>query len=441
MPSCHEVKIEMNYQEAVDYINEVPKFTQKASVEHTQILLKYLGNPEEGLKIIHVAGTNGKGSTCAYLNAMLMEGGYHVGLFTSPHLVSINERIMLDNVPVSDEVFLNAFLKAKEAWERAAKEENLDHPSYFELTFLLAMLIYKEAKVDYVVMETGLGGRLDATNAVREPIACAIASISRDHTEQLGDTITLIAKEKAGIIKKGIPCVYDASNPEAAVVMADTCKEVGAPGYGISPEMIVPVKTDLSGNVFEYTWPGEETRTLTVHSVGSYQMMNAALAFQTMQVLREMTGLADDVLLKGLEHTFWPGRMETLEEGVIVDGAHNEDGVARFTETVNALRGDRKVTLLFSAMADKHYKDMIRTLALEVKPDLVITTKVPGYRGEKADALAQRFIDNGLTNVMAVEDLPEAFETAKKMRDGGLLFIVGSLYLAGEIKCLTMKKN
>ncbi|MBR3275083.1 MAG: bifunctional folylpolyglutamate synthase/dihydrofolate synthase [Eubacterium sp.] len=431
----------MNYQEAVDYINEVPKFTQKASVEHTQILLKYLGNPEEGLKIIHIAGTNGKGSTCAYLNAMLMEGGFHVGLFTSPHLVSINERIMLDNVPVSDEVFLDAFLKAKEAWERAAEQENLDHPSYFELTFLLAMIIYKEAGVDYVVMETGLGGRLDATNSVKAPIACAIASISRDHTEQLGDTITQIAKEKAGIIKKGIPCIYDASNPEAAAVMADTCEDVGAPGYGITPEMISPVRTDLSGNVFDFTWPGEETRRLTVHSVGSYQMMNAALAFQTMRVLKDETGLSEEAMAEGLANTFWPGRMETLEEGVIVDGAHNEDGVARFTETVNSLRGDRKVTLLFSAMADKHYKDMIRTLSVDVRPDLVITTKVPGYRGEKADAMAALFRENGLENVIAIEDLPEAFETARKMRGDGLLFIVGSLYLAGEIKCLTMKKN
>jgi dihydrofolate synthase/folylpolyglutamate synthase len=124
-----------------------------------------------------------------------------------------------------------------------------------------------------------------------------------------------------------------------------------------------------------------------------------------------------------------------------VDGAHNEDGVARFTETVNSLRGDRKVTLLFSAMADKHYKDMIRTLSVDVKPDLVITTKVPGYRGEKADAMAALFRENGLENVIAIEDLPEAFETARKMRGDGLLFIVGSLYLAGEIKCLTMKKN
>ena len=170
--------------------------------EHTRELLSRLGNPQEGIKIIHVAGTNGKGSVCAYLNAMLLAGGKKTGLFTSPHLVRINERFQINGEDVSDEQFLDAFLKV----EKAAKEyeaEGEGHPSYFETLFLMGMLIFKEAGVEYLVMETGLGGRLDATNVVEKPLACIITSISRDHTEYLGDTLEAIAGEKAGIIKAG----------------------------------------------------------------------------------------------------------------------------------------------------------------------------------------------------------------------------------------------
>ena len=175
----------MNYTEAVDYIETIPKFTVKHPPEHTRELLSRLGNPQEGIKIIHVAGTNGKGSVCAYLNAMLLAGGKKTGLFTSPHLVRINERFQINGEDVSDEQFLDAFLKV----EKAAKEyeaEGEGHPSYFETLFLMGMLIFKEAGVEYLVMETGLGGRLDATNVVEKPLACIITSISRDHTEYLG---------------------------------------------------------------------------------------------------------------------------------------------------------------------------------------------------------------------------------------------------------------
>ena len=170
----------MNYTEAVDYIETIPKFTVKHPPEHTRELLSRLGNPQEGIKIIHVAGTNGKGSVCAYLNAMLLAGGKKTGLFTSPHLVRINERFQINGEDVSDEQFLDAFLKV----EKAAKEyeaEGEGHPSYFETLFLMGMLIFKEAGVEYLVMETGLGGRLDATNVVEKPLACIITSISRDH--------------------------------------------------------------------------------------------------------------------------------------------------------------------------------------------------------------------------------------------------------------------
>ena len=194
--------------------------------EHTRELLSRLGNPQEGIKIIHVAGTNGKGSVCAYLNAMLLAGGKKTGLFTSPHLVRINERFQINGEDVSDEQFLDAFLKV----EKAAKEyeaEGEGHPSYFETLFLMGMLIFKEAGVEYLVMETGLGGRLDATNAIDNPALAIITSISLDHTAILGDTIRKIAVEKAGIIKPKVPVFFDGSNKEAAEVIRTKGEELG----------------------------------------------------------------------------------------------------------------------------------------------------------------------------------------------------------------------
>ena len=198
----------MNYEEAVSYIDNIPKFTTKHPLEHTRMLMERLGNPSTGRKIIHVAGTNGKGSVCSYLDSMLRCGGKSVGLFTSPHLIRINARYIINGQNISDEAFLSAFEKVMEMVRRFVREGG-DHPSYFELLFLMGMVIFDEADVEYIVLETGLGGRLDATNVVPHPLACIITSISRDHTEYLGETIPEIAGEKAGIIKPGVPVIYD----------------------------------------------------------------------------------------------------------------------------------------------------------------------------------------------------------------------------------------
>ena len=206
------------YEKAAAYIEEIPKFTTKNKLEHTRKCLDMLGSPDKNRKIIHVAGTNGKGSVCAFLSTMLEEGGYRCGLFTSPHLMKINERFQINEQMVSDEKFLEAFLKVKELSDRLVEQGDY-HPTYFEFLFLMGMLIFEDEDVDIVVLETGLGGRLDATNSILNPLACVITSISLDHVEYLGDTIDKIAGEKAGIIKKGVPVIFDANNETAAAVI------------------------------------------------------------------------------------------------------------------------------------------------------------------------------------------------------------------------------
>ena len=203
----------MNYTEAVEYILNVPKFTTKNKPEHTVELLKRLGHPECGMKVIHVAGTNGKGSVCAFLSEMLTLAGKKTALFTSPHLVRINERFQINNVPISDELFLESYQKVQAAIDGMVKD-GLPHATYFELLYAVAMVAFQKEKAEYVVLETGLGGRLDATNTIEHPIATVITSISLDHTEILGDTIEKIAGEKAGIIKEGVPVIYDGTNPQ-----------------------------------------------------------------------------------------------------------------------------------------------------------------------------------------------------------------------------------
>ena len=215
----------LNYREIVDYIEEIPKFTSKNPLDHTKALLKCLGDPQNQMQVIHVAGTNGKGSVCAYLDSMLRAGGYKVGLFTSPHLVKINERFKINGEMISDERFVKAFEEVQKIIKKA-QEDGLDHPSYFETLFLMGMVVFKEANVDYVVLETGLGGRLDATNTVDHPLACIITSISLDHVEYLGDTIGKIAGEKAGIIKPQVPVIYDGHQPEASEVIEKRANEI-----------------------------------------------------------------------------------------------------------------------------------------------------------------------------------------------------------------------
>ena len=430
----------MNYTEAVDYIETIPKFTVKHPPEHTRELLSRLGNPQEGIKIIHVAGTNGKGSVCAYLNAMLLAGGKKTGLFTSPHLVRINERFQINGDDVSDEQFLNAFLKV----EKAAKEyeaEGEGHPSYFETLFLMGMLIFKEAGVEYLVMETGLGGRLDATNVVEKPLACIITSISRDHTEYLGDTLEAIAGEKAGIIKAGVPVIYDASQPGPASVIAAKAKEMGSPAWPMEPSFYEMKTQSREGITFTFAYPGGEKAELAIPYVAKYQMMNASLAFYTMHILQDVHDIPKNVLAEGLSKIKWPCRMEMAAPGVIIDGAHNEDGIAQFVSTAGYFAKENEITILFTAVADKHYHEMIGEICEGIHPSHVVATQIDGSRVVPAEVLAEDFRKAGCTDVCAEPEIGAAYEKALGKKGSGMLFCVGSLYLAGELKAYLAKRN
>ena len=418
----------MNYNEIVNYIEDIPKFTVKNPLEHTKELLRRLGNPQDHIKVIHVAGTNGKGSTCAYLASMLSAGGKKTGLFTSPHLVKINDRFRINGEIMSDEDFVISFLKVKEVIDQAGAD-GYAHPSYFETLFLMGVDYYYRKGVEYLVLETGLGGGKDPTNCVERPLACIITSISIDHVQYLGDTIPAIASEKAGIIKPGVPIIYDGHVADAADVIASRAKELESPAYVLMSEQYCLKEQNREGIVFEFE--GEELR---IPYIAEYQMMNASLAYFTMKKLQEVHGIDDETLKKGIQNVTWPGRMETILPGVIVDGAHNADGVAQFVKTVHQFRQNNRVVLLFSAVSDKEYDKMIRLICEDIKPHAVITTQITGERQVTADVLADLFEKNGAEQVYAEPVVTEALKKALELQEDGMVFCVGSLYLIGEIK-------
>jgi len=423
----------VTYEEAVAYIESIPKFTSKTSLDHTERLLDRLGHPEKDLKIFHVAGTNGKGSVCAYLNSMLMQGGYRVGLFTSPHLVRINERYMINNQEVDDAVFTEAFERVMAAVKLTMADGDT-HPTYFETLFLMGLLIFQSAQVDYTILEVGMGGRLDATNVIRKPLASIITSISLDHTEYLGDTIPKIAGEKAGIVKAGVPVIFDGHDPEASAVIRRRAEEVETVWYELTPEMYHVVQTTKDGISFDFSPNGQKSVRLEIPQIAEYQMMNASLAFFAMKLLEEEHHIPENKLEAGIRSMRWPCRMETVLPDVVIDGAHNADGIAEFVKTVRHFHKDHAITLLFSCVRDKRYQEMVRELAEGIHPDCVVTTRISGYREISEDELAQLFLKEGVHTVFSDPSPERAFDLALSLKEDGMLFCVGSLYLAGELK-------
>lgn len=431
----------LNYIEAVNYIEDIPKFTTKNKLSHTRECLEMLGDPDASFQVIHVAGTNGKGSVCAFLASVLAAAGYRTGLFTSPHLVKINERFRIDGVDISDEEFLWAFEQVLDIAHKMVDQGSY-HPTYFEFLFLMGMVIFREKRVEYVVLETGLGGRLDATNSVRHPLACIIASIGLDHTEYLGDTLEAIAGEKAGIIKKGAVVVYDDRHPSVSRVIEAAAKEQGCEAFGVAPSMYEILRNTPTSIDFSLKNRYYDNTTFTVPYIAPYQVVNASLAISVLGALQDKVSVSTDRIKKGIAETAWEGRMETVLPGVIVDGAHNEDGICRFIETAQHFHDDYEITLLFSAVVEKDYRSMIRDICQRLRLQRVVTTQIEGPREVPAEELADIFRANGCSQVEALEKVPEAFAVACERRGEGLLFCVGSLYLVGEIKdCIRSKTD
>lgn len=424
----------MTYQEVEAYILEIPKFTKKNGLENTKALMKQLGNPEQEMKIIHVAGTNGKGSVCSFTSSMLTEAGYKTGLFTSPHLVEMTERFKIDGNDISKEDFIQVFLQVKEAVEKIS-QAGYAHPTFFEYLFAMALVYFKQQKAGYAVIETGLGGRLDATNAIANPVITAITSISLDHTEYLGETEEIIAGEKAGIIKENVPVVIGV-NPENVVrVLEEKAVEKNAEIIKICrKDYEICEKTnkdiDFSINVKYYGY----VRVSLPYSA-LYQVENAVLAIRIIEKLFDSDKFTPEIINQGFHKRLWPGRMEQVMEDIYIDGAHNKDGIRAFLETAEEICRNKTCVLLFGAVREKNYQEMIQELATQLPCSQIVVTELDTTRTMEKGQLKDTFERYTKSTVTVCEHTREAFAKAldfKKKEE--VLFCVGSLYLVGELK-------
>lgn len=425
----------MCYNDVVAYISDIPKFTKKHTFEHTRDFIRRLGNPCHMKKILHVAGTNGKGSVCAYMQAILLSEGKTVGFFTSPHLEKMNERIRMNGIDISDEAFVRIFERVMQV-VKEMQEDGMEHPSYFEFLYGMGMLAFEEADVEYVILETGLGGRLDATNSFEHPTLTVITSIGLDHTAILGDTIEEIAAEKAGIIKRGVPVIFDGSEEASNVVIRRKVEEMEAPCREIGKDAFEIQKITDKNIAFSISSDYDNNTLWEVRGTGLYQAMNATLAIKGMEYIFGKDSHYEE-WQKVIKEVCWPGRMEEVLPKVILDGAHNQPAIRKFIESLQAQEKSTKRVILFSSVSDKDYEHMIEALCRGTQADTYVITKLEDERGAECAEMAHVFRRYADGNVYVEENLEQAFKRAMEEKgDEGYLYCLGSLYLVGELKAL-----
>lgn len=410
----------MNYDEALEYIHSRNKFGIKLGLDATNLLLDKLGNPHHKLKFIHIAGTNGKGSTTSYIHDILMAKGYKVGKFISPFVHSFTERIQINNYEISKEKLAQFTTVVKEAIEKHGLT-----PTEFEVVTAIGFLYFEYEKCDYVTLEVGMGGRFDATNVIPPPLVSVITSISIDHTEYLGNTLSDIAFEKCGIIKTGSKTVAYSDNPkEANDVIEKTTAEKNVPLTIPDKNNAKILNQDLDGTDFEYK--GEKYH---INMLGKHQVYNALSAIETAKLL----GIEDEYINDGLKTTKFRGRLEVVSKDpvIIEDGAHNYSGVSALYEALKTYFSDKKIIIVMAMLKDKEYEKCIKTLAPIV--NIFIATQANNPRKATSDELAQT-AKKYIKNVYSESDVNVAVGLAKSLYDeNSIICVCGSLYLLGDV--------
>ncbi len=416
----------MNKQEAMDFITSTNWKGSSLGLARMKQLMDNVGNPQNDLHFIHVAGTNGKGSCCAMLNQILITSGYRTGMYTSPHLINYEERFIVNNHQINEE----DFCEAAEAVKKAADKMD-DKPTEFEIMTAMAFYYFRKAGCDVVVLEVGLGGRLDATNVIENPDLCVIMNIGLEHTEILGDTIAKIAFEKAGIIKPGCDVVAYESEEEAINVFREVCKERNAYLTVADFSKISPVTEDIDHQVFNYG----HFRNVEIALLGPHQLKNAATVIEAVKILRNKGyDISWKNLKSGLKKTSWPARLSVLSKKplFILDGAHNPQCAEALVSSLPAILKDRKAVFLTGMLRDKDYHSVMEMMSPFASEFVCLTPLSP--RALTSDQLAEHLEQMG-QKATACHDITEGISTAlsKAGRDG-IIICFGSLYLAGAIQ-------
>ena len=410
----------MNYKESLDFIHSIPKFTRPLGNENLKKLLSALGNPHFGLKYIHIAGTNGKGSCAAMLMSILKESSYRVGMFTSPFIEVFNERIRINDVLISDSNLARITEKVK-----LAMEQNDAPVSEFAFITAVAFVYFCEQKCDYVVLETGMGGKLDATNVIENPIVSVLTSISLDHTQYLGETIEEITLEKCGIIKENCAVVSYPNTLVQEIIETEAEKKNSK-------------LTFADGAVSEENGVRYNGRYYELSLKGDYQPYNAAVVLEIVNVLNKNgADINDDAVSDGLKNTKWPARFEFILPNVIIDGGHNEDGIQALVKSLNSLNKD--VIAVMAMMEDKNYAPCICAIAKASKK--VIATELKMERALSKEKIYETVMSQNTECEMS-DSVGDAIKTAlSQMKDNDVVCICGSLYLAGEARKILKKHH
>ena len=428
----------MTYNQAIDYIMSRRKFQKSNGHERIERLLELLGNPHKNLKFIHVVGTNGKGSVSTAMSYILKDAGYKTGLFTSPYIVEFGERIQVNNTYISHDDIASLTALIKDKTDLMEKEDL--YPTVFEVTTVLAFLYFAKEGTDIVILEAGIGGEHDSTNVIPSPLECIFMSISLDHTEMLGNTVTEIAKEKSGIIKKGSAVIsypdsgesfgYIPQTKEAVDVITSKCDEVGCELILPDTDKLSIIRSDIFGSEFIY-----DNIKITTRLCGAHQIANMITATEAMKKLRSLGfNISDGNITQGIYNFAIPGRMEILSEEplIILDGGHNEGCIKALSAMADKYLSDKKITLLMSFMKDKDYTCALSVIA-PLAENIVFTLTDP-IRGEVPDILCES-AKAYCKNVFSVSDPAEAYRKALSLTDdNSVLIVTGSFYLVSEIR-------
>lgn len=419
----------MNYNDSVNYIHSLFKFGIRPDLFGMGALLSYLGNPEKDLKCVHIAGTNGKGSTSTAVSNIGIEAGYNVGLYTSPYVSEFLERIQFNGKPIDKTLFAESVEKVKTAVEKLSG--NGIAITEFEALTATAFLSFKELGCDFVVLEVGLGGRYDATNIISTPLVNVITSLSIDHSAILGDTVEKIAMEKCGTIKENSTVITSVGQPSGALeVIKATSKDKNA--FLIIPDenSIKMTKTDIFGTEFEY-----KNKKYFVSMMGYHQVKNMVCAIETAEILKKNFDISESDIVNGISKTVLPARVEIISKSplVILDGGHNEDGAKAFYDAVSPiLKTKRKVITIAGMMADKAVEGSLKPLVSASDTFVAVTPENPrAMKAEELSRIAEKYCDD-VSSVSSVVDAVR--EASQNIEENDVLCVVGSLYLAGEVR-------
>ncbi|MCD1258199.1 bifunctional folylpolyglutamate synthase/dihydrofolate synthase [Paenibacillus athensensis] len=438
-------------REAIDWIvGRMEKLGMKPGLARMQQLMARLGHPERRLKFIHVAGTNGKGSTCAFLTSVLRACGYDVGTFTSPYLEKYTNRIQVNGEDIDDASLVRLVNELKPVIEEISQEEEYGPPTMFEITTALAIMYFaKVGYPDYVVWETGLGGRLDCTNIVT-PVVSVITNVGHDHMEILGDTLELVAAEKAGIIKAGVPVITAVDHPGALAVVEQTAKDKMATIYKLGAQYgFTPTGSELDNQRLDFRGPFRELQDVEISLNGSHQLTNAAVAIMTLEVLRQYYAciVDDEDLRRGLRETRWPGRLEMISQQprLLLDGAHNPEGAQTLAAALRDVYRYDKLHFMIGMLSTKNHTGYLRHI-LPLVDTLILTEPDFHKKGEasKLAELAQELLkDMNLQADIVVERDWKRALTLLTERTGSddLAVVSGTLYLISDVRSWIIKQT